>query len=66
MVNYNLNFAGAIIKASVLQYIWFNAKHIGYACTCSFHAMKIYNGYLRADHATYTCTCVIDKYLNSC
>ena len=66
MANANLNSALSFIEKYVLQYIGFNVQHITYACTCTFQARGRYKGHSRVDHATYTCTLVIDMYLNSC
>ena len=66
MVDYNLNFAGSILKERVVQYIEFNVPNIRSACTCTFHSRGEYKGQLRYIHVAITWSWVIAMYQNSC
>ena len=55
-----------LLKKYVVKYIGLNVNPIRYACTCTFHAKTKYKCHSRVDHATYTCTWLIDMYQNSC
>ena len=56
MADNNSNCAIFFIDESVVQYIGFNVKHIGYACKCKFNTKGTYKGQSCVHHAIYTST----------